>query len=152
MIIRSARLSDANFLNELITKNAEQLLKPLYTAAQWTIFNEYYSVAIMQDKIKTQAVFCAVINGQIAGTIALNGAIVVGFYTNIECMSQGVGTLLIHHIEAYARANGLKTIELYASPIAESFYIKRGWTKIKNLNIKYLDVNFEEAYMTKKLR
>lgn len=104
MIIRSARLSDANLLNELIAKNAEQLLKPLYTAAQWTVFNEYYSVAIMQDKINTQEVFCAEINGQIAGTIALNGAIVVGFYTNIDYMNQGIGSILIQHLEDYARA------------------------------------------------
>ncbi len=149
--IRKANQNDAKSLSELICENANLILKPLYNDLQWSVFIQYYSEGVLLQKIETQTIFCAEIDGTTVGTIALDDDFVLGFYTKVTHLKKGIGSLLMIHLENHARENGLKTLQLAASPVGVDFYLKNGWIKIKDINISYLGVDFEETLMKKKL-
>lgn len=151
LIIRNANKNDAIELSNLILENATYFLKPIYTLEQWNVFIQYYSLETILNKIETQAVFCAIKDTKIIGTIALDCNFVVGFYTNIQNLNQGVGKELLLFLENFAREKGLKKIRLASSPVANGFYEKMGWKKLKVLVFEYLGVGFEETLMEKTL-
>jgi GNAT superfamily N-acetyltransferase len=105
----------------------------------------------MRNKIFSQAIFCAILSNEIIGTIALENDFVVGFYTKVEHLNQGVGRLLMEFIEKYAQKNKLKEIRLAASPAALTFYYKNGWTKVEDIIANYGGVAFNETLMSKKI-
>jgi GNAT superfamily N-acetyltransferase len=150
-LIRPAEPADALILSQLICENAEAVLRGHYSDEQWAIFARYYSPQIMLHKIKTQHVFCAMLKGEVVGTIALDNDFVVGFYTKLQHFNKGIGKQLMKHLEEFARSRGLSEIQLAASPEGITFYNKNGWQKIKDVTMKYLDVDFEETLMVKKL-
>ena len=147
--IRQATSADAQKLSELIDKNAQLLLKPHYSALQLEIFLRYYSTQAMLEKLQKQIIFCAEINNQLVGTIALEGDFVVGFYTEVSRVNQGIGSALLDYLENYARAQGLNEIRLSASPVGVHFYERKGWKKIQDMVVDYLGVGFEETLMQK---
>ena len=57
IVIRAAAIADADEISNLITENAEKLLKPHYSVEQWIVFIQYYSTQVIQMKINTQKVF-----------------------------------------------------------------------------------------------
>jgi len=149
--IRKAQPSDAGVLSELICENALAFLQPHYSPEQWEIFIRYYSVPVMAEKIASQAVFCAEKEGVIVGTVALDGDFVVGFYTRVQHVSQGIGKLLMTHLEEYARDKGFATLQLAASPVGVTFYYKHGWKKVNDVTLEYYGVAFQETLMIKML-
>ena len=149
--IRTASTNDAAELSELILGNAAVLLKPHYSDQQWEVFARYYSVEQMIAKVKTQAVFCAVRENVIVGTVALEDDFVLGFYTRLEDLRQGIGQLLMDHLETFARSKGITALQLAASPVGLVFYYKHHWKKVKDLTAKYYGVEFEETLMKKSL-
>nr|WP_295877178.1 GNAT family N-acetyltransferase [uncultured Chitinophaga sp.] len=151
VIIREASLPDAKQLSDLICENALALLKPHYSNEQWDIFIRYYSEQVMTEKLQRQAVFCAEINGEIVGTVALEDNWVFGFYTRLQNVNQGIGKRLMTHLEDYARARGLDTLQLAASPAGLAFYYKHGWQKVKDFTAYHYGIGFEETLMTKSL-
>lgn len=150
--IRKAEITDAKNLSELICENAEKILKQHYNEEQWEIFIRYYSIEAITNKIKSQSVFCAEHDDELVGTIALDGDFVVGFYTKLKSMNQGIGKLLIAHLENYAANKGLEKIQLASSPEALTFYYKNGWQKVKDFIVNYYGVGFEETLMVKELK
>lgn len=151
LTIRKANLADAKVLSELILENAHALLKPHYSNEQWAVFEQYYSEQVVAEKINRQHVFCCEINNIIVGTVALDEDFVVGFYTKLNYLQKGIGTALMQHLEQFASQNGLKEIQLAASPVGMLFYLKQGWQKIKDAKMVYLGVVFEEVLMKKEL-
>ncbi|MBO9728552.1 MAG: GNAT family N-acetyltransferase [Chitinophaga sp.] len=147
--IRNAQISDAEQLSEMIYENTHAMLKPHYNQLQWETFVRYYSVPVLREKISAQAVFCAEINNKIVGTIALDGDFVVGFYTRLENMRQGIGKLLMDHLESYAASLGLTELQLGASPEGLAFYYKNGWQKVRDFTIYHYNVGYEETLMSK---
>lgn len=147
--IRPAQPSDATQLSELIIENAEYTLKPHYNDEQWNVFLRYYEIAEVTKKIQTQKVFCATREEEIVGTIALDNDLVVGFYTRLQNLNQGIGKLLMQHVEHYAKENGLQSIQLAASPVGLAFYYKNGWQKVRAYVFEYLGVAFDETLMVK---
>lgn len=150
--IRKAEITDAKNLSELICENAQKILKPHYNQKQWEIFSRYYSIESMTDKIKNQVVFCAAHDDEIVGTIALDGNFVVGFYTKLQSMNQGIGKLLITHLEKHAANSGFEKLQLASTPEGLAFYYKNGWQKVKNFMVNHYGVEFEETLMVKELK
>jgi GNAT superfamily N-acetyltransferase len=136
--IRAAVADDAETLSNLICENAEAILHQHYDEKQW---------AILID----QHVFCAVLNNEIVGTIALENDFVVGFYTRLKYVNQGVGKTMMRYLEEFASKKGLTKLQLAASPEALCFYNKNGWTKVRNIVMEHYGVGFEETLMVKSL-
>lgn len=152
MIIRRAIESDAEELSGMICENAKALLSPHYTKEQWDIFITYYSPEVVRKKISQQIVFCAELNGEIVGSVALDNDFVVGFYTRLDYLNQGIGAKMMKHLERFALENNLKVIQLAASPEGLKFYFKNGWEKVKDIIIDHYGVGFEETLMKKNLK
>ncbi|RUT72450.1 GNAT family N-acetyltransferase [Flavobacterium cupreum] len=150
--IRKAEITDAKSLSELICENARKILKPHYSEVQWEIFIKYYAVETMATKITTQLVFCAEKDDEIVGTIALDGDFIVGFYTRLQSMNQGIGKLLITSLENHALNSGLTKLQLASTPEGLDFYYKNGWQKVKNFTVNHYGVEFEETLMVKELK
>lgn len=149
--IRQAKANDASKLSHLIDQNAQLLLKPHYSALQLEIFLRYYSREAIIEKLQKQIIFCAEINNELVGTIALEGDFVVGFYTEVSRVNQGIGSALLSYLENYASHQNLNQIRLSASPVGVQFYERRGWKKIQDMVVDYLGVGFEETLMQKTL-
>ncbi len=149
--IRPAVAADAEALSHLILENAHELLMPYYNEEQWIAFSKFYSPDEMQKKIAEQRIFCAEVDEQIAGTIALDKNLLVGFYTNIHFLNKGIGKMLMEYIETLTVKEGITELELTASPLAVTFYDKMGWTRIKVNTYYYFGVGFEETLMIKNL-
>jgi GNAT superfamily N-acetyltransferase len=150
--IRPAYDRDANKLSEMICENARAILLPHYDEKQRTIFIQYYSPEVMREKISRQFVFCAELDGQIIGTIALDKDFVVGFYTRLQNVNQGIGKTMMKFLEDFALMKGLKKIQLAASPEGLSFYHKNGWKKVRDIIIEHYGVGFRETLMVKELK
>lgn len=149
--IRQAFDADATALSRLICKNAQGLLKPHYSPLQLATFERYYSPEAMLEKEKKQTIFCAEIKGELVGTIGLERDFVVGFYTEVSLVNQGIGSALLDHLENFARKNGLGVIQLSASPVGVAFYERRGWQKLQDITVDYFGVGFDETLMKKAL-
>src|SRR5688572_13945375 len=149
--IRVATLADARELSELIYENAFEALAPCYSKAQWSAFKMYYSSESMQQKIENQIVLCAILSGSIVGTIALHDSFVVGFYVKLKNLKQGIGKLLMRHIEEVALKMGMTSINLAASPAGLPYYYKNGWQQVSDIEIDHHGVKFEETLMRKDL-
>jgi N-acetylglutamate synthase-like GNAT family acetyltransferase len=150
--IRQATHQDAAQLSQLICDNANQYLAPHYSTEQLAVFLSYYDVASVLENLSTQRIFCAEREGQIIGTVGLNGVLVVGFYTHIAYQRQGIGQALMAHLHADAISRGMDRLELFASPVAASFYLKIGYTLQAVQNVFYRGVAFEETHMQIELR
>jgi GNAT superfamily N-acetyltransferase len=150
--IRPAFDDDAETLSEMICENARSILLPHYNDQQWPVFIAYYSPKMMREKINTQYVFCAELNRQTVGTIALDGDFIVGFYTRLEYLNRGIGKKMMTYLEEFAKVKGLDKIQLAASPAGLSFYHKHGWEKVRDIVINHYGVGFEETLMEKKLK
>lgn len=147
--IQPARISQAEAISQLVLRNSVQTLQPHYSAEQWSVFLQYYSVEAVIEKIRSQQVFCAYDEDRLAGTIALEGNMVLGFYTDPEMMGRGIGSALLTHLELFAASQNIRELELAASPVAVSFYEQRGWEKVGEEWFIYHGVPFWETRMRK---
>lgn len=150
--IRRAIEHDAPELSQMICANAKIMLAPYYTKQQWDIFITYYSTEALRNKIQQQIIFCAELNGMIVGCVGLDSDFVVGFYTHLNYLNQGIGTRMMKHLEEAALERNLKEIQLAASPVGLHFYLKNGWRKVRDIIIDHYGVEFEETLMAKKLQ
>lgn len=123
----------------------------MYSTVRLSSFIKYYAEEVLAEKIIRQVVFIAERDGVILGTIALEHDFVVGFYTRLQNTNQGIGRLLMTHLETYAKKQGLTQLQLAASPEGVAFYNKVGWKKIKDFTIEYYGVDFEETLMAKEI-
>jgi N-acetylglutamate synthase-like GNAT family acetyltransferase len=149
--IRPALIEDAAAISQLVIENANSTLLAHYNAEQWKAFISYYTIEEVEANIKTIKVFCALVDNNIVGTIALDIDFVIGFYTRLQNIGQGVGKHLLTFIENYAANNGIKKLQLAASPAGAAFYLKKGWQIIEELDMFYKDVPFRETLMEKAL-
>jgi GNAT superfamily N-acetyltransferase len=149
--IRPAIIEDAAAISQLVIENANETLLAHYNVEQWNAFSIYYTIEEVEANIKAIEVFCAVIDNDIVGTIALDNDFIIGFYTRLQNIGQGLGSQLLTFIENYAANNGIKKLQLAASPAGAAFYAKKGWQIIEELDMLYKGVPFRETLMEKAL-
>lgn len=149
MLIRRVHDYDVAALSELICNNAKQTLAPHYTPLQLSTFLSYYDLTHVRQNLQTQILFCAEFDQRIVGSVGLADDRVVGFYTHVDFFGRGIGRMLMLHLHEFARAQGLKRLQLYASPIAVEFYLKMGYQIIAQTKPRYLGVEFNETLMAR---
>lgn len=151
LIIRQANLLDAAKISELVLSNARETLFEYYSPVQWEVFKKYYSPEAVIEKMKTQTIFCGVLDEQLVGTVALENAFVLGFYTHTGYLGKGIGSKMMEYLEKEAKAKGISELELAASPVGVAYYLKHGWEKVNEEDFIYEGVLFRETRMRKRL-
>ena len=149
--IRKAVVDDAEVLSQIICEHAYTILKPHYSEEHWNVFLKYYSPKVMAGKIERQMIYCAIEENTVVGCIGLDQDFVAGFYTRLNKRNQGIGKLLMNHIEMRARTNGWRALQLAASPEGLGFYYKNGWEKVRDIEIDHYGVQFYETLMLKNI-
>lgn len=149
--IRTATERDARAISALIRRNADAVLAEEYSSAQLAAWKRYNTPALFRERMKSRTTFGAYRAGRLCGTIALEGTELVGFYVSPSWRGQGIGKLLLTHLEAFAILQGNKSLSLTSSPSATTFYLQHGWKTRRNVVLSMLGVDFEETLMTRKL-
>ncbi len=149
--IRTATSKDAAAISAVIAKSVKAFPAGMYSTAQINKWLEVYAADAIADKMAKGQLFCALKAEQVVGSIGLIGNEMVALYVDPELRGAGLGKQLVEYLEAYARAKGLPSLTLTATPIAEAFYERCGYV-IEGLEyLTFDDVIFPENRMNKAL-
>ena len=96
-------------------------------------------------------IFCAFENNKLAGTIALQRNLILGFYVSHSIRGKGIGTKLLRHLEVYASKNEIKKLFLTSTPSAFQFYQNKGYTAKKEVTLTIYGIDYLEMEMEKEL-
>ena len=151
MIIRKANISDAKRLSYLIRKNIERVEENEYTPIQRQTWSDQNKPRLVRERLMKRETFCAFLNKQLAGTIALDGNLICGMSVSYTKRGTGIGQQLLNYIENYAGKKALKELILTASPNGYGFYLKNGYQVYGKMEHHYNGVRFPELKMKKKL-
>ena len=151
IIIRTATGGDAGAISALIRRNADAMLAEEYSAAQLAAWKRYNTPARLRERLKSRTTFGAYRCGRLSGTMALDGAELVGFYVSPSRRGQGIGKLLLARLEAYAISQGIQSQSLTSSPSATTSYLQHGWKTRRSVALSILGVDSEETLMTRTL-
>jgi GNAT superfamily N-acetyltransferase len=149
--IRIATERDARAISALIRRNADAVLAKEYSSAQLAAWKRYNTPVRFRERMKSRTTFGAYRAGRLCGTIALEGTELVAFYISPSWRGQGIGKLLLAHLESFAISNGIKSLSLTSSPSATTFYLQHGWKTKRSVVLSMRGVDFEETSMTKQL-
>ena len=153
MKIVKAKPEQAQEISELAQEVVNEVLKPTgdYNDFQIGEWLKRTAVQVVEEKIETREVFVGIVGDKIVGTIALHKGKILGFYVKKDLQGKGIGGKMLRFIEEYAFEKGLSKIELTSTPIAEEFYLKRGYKNIGKVKVKLGEAIMEETKMVKTL-
>ena len=149
--IRSATEHDSRAISSLIRQNADVVLSTHYSQQQLTAWKRYNTPARVRQRMLERRTFCAHRAGRLCATIALQGTEVVSFYVRPGLRGNGIGRVLLAHLEEYAAANGITALHLTSTPSALDFYLRSGWRAERAVVVNVMGVDFEDTLMTKSL-
>ncbi|MEQ1854056.1 MAG: GNAT family N-acetyltransferase [Chthoniobacteraceae bacterium] len=149
--VRTATERDARAISALIRRNADAVLAKEYSSVQLAAWKRYNTPVRFRERMKSRTTFGAYRARRLCGTIALEGAELVGFYVNPSCRGLGIGKLLLQRLEAFADSKGIRSLSLTSSPSATTFYSQHGWKATRSVVLSIFGVDFEETLMTKQL-
>lgn len=149
--IRQATEKDARALSGLIRRNADAVLSAHYSREQLSAWKRFNTPARIRQRLPERTTFCAFRAGRLCATIGLEGSELVGLYVSRTSRGQGLGKLLLAHLESVAATQGLTRLHLTSTPAALDFYLRNGWRCGKTVVLKIFGVDFEETFMSKRL-
>ena len=152
MLIRKAQTKDAKRISYLIQKNTDRVQENNYSPEQMEAWKKANTTGAILEGLKSRLIFCAFQKEQLVGTIGLQGSLIVGLYVAYSKRGKGIGKVLLQHLEEYAKANKLRTLELSATPAGFPFYSKNGYVREESVVVNINGVDFKETQMSKKIK
>jgi putative acetyltransferase len=151
LMIQKAKAGDAYAVSRIISANTLRNENNIFSRLQKEVWLKYSSVEKVRQKILSRPTFCAFFEGQIIGTIAIDGEELFGLFVHPEFQRLGIGTRLLSFAEKYARALGLESLHLNATQNAKDFYKKNAYSEIGPVSVTVDHVEFSEIRMKKRL-
>ncbi len=153
MKIRKARISDAQFISQLIQDTLEKINIADYSPQEIEAWKGADTPEKAQERIqdKNRYVCVAVEKNEIVGVGSLKGDEITAIYVKSSYVGKGVGSLLLHHIEKIAKQQGNTELSMDSSLTAVKFYEKHGYEKDRNSCHQADDVKLNCVVMKKKL-
>ena len=111
----------------------------------------HYTPEWMKTTIKDKYFIVAVQDNQVVGTGALKDNELRSIFVDPFYQNEGVGRIIVQHLEQYALSKGYTSIFLESSITAVRFYEKLGYYKIKEETIIWLEENVLTIHMIKLL-
>lgn len=152
-IIRSMRMSEFNTVAKLVYDSVHTLCTNEYTPEQLDAWvpKDLYMPAFRRSIFRCYAIV-AVFNKEIVGFMSTErDGYINRLYTRPDWVKKGVATALLQDTEKWARVHSIKRLELEASKSAESFYLKKGFTKIGDIKSIKNNLEFISSKMRKEL-
>ena len=151
-MVRALKEGDTRKVAYLISRCLNEILTRDFTRAQLKFFYQRFTSAGLR-KIATECtLFVAASGNRILGTASLDGDRVKAVFVNPSFHRQGIGRLLVRHVEDEARRRNLTGCILHANHQAIEFYEHVGYQKVKenhdhglNLVIMRKDLNHRKA-------
>ncbi len=128
--IRPADQRDAEAITALIRRTLRVSNAADYSVTEISRVYAGFSLERVRARIRSQDVFIAEIDGEIAGTGAYAHGQLWALFVSPERQRLGLGSLLVDHIEAFARQRGVAQLELSASLTGVEFYERLGYRKL----------------------
>jgi GNAT superfamily N-acetyltransferase len=124
VIIRPARVDECDALTELA----------LRSKAHWGYDDAF--MAACRDELTMQPSSIPRIDvaeddgGRVVGMVRLEPGVLEDLFVDPDAIGTGVGRLLIEHVCARARAEGMTELSIDADPNAEPFYVAMGAVRV----------------------
>lgn len=133
MLIREFAPEDAERLSRLILQNLRQVNIRDYSRDGIEALVPFYTPAALIDKARDHLMIVCLRGGALVGTASLDGPKVRNVFVDIDMHGQGIGRLLMAHIESCARENHVTRLYLHAGPSALGFYTKLGYETVERI-------------------
>ncbi len=125
--IRPFRPEDAGPAAEVIRVTLREVNRKDYPAKIINYMCSVLSPEKMLELARKRVFLVAVAENKVIGTATLERDYVGSVFVHPTWHHQGVGTRLMQEIEAIARKNGIRQLQLGASITAVNFYVKLGF-------------------------
>jgi len=135
IIIRKFEKRDAPEAHEMIVRTLQEVSAEEYPPKIIERLINAYSIENLTASAEHMDFYVAVDkkleNKPIVGTAVRDGCIVKAMFVAPEYIKKGIGAMLMRYVEARARADGIKKLEVSSSKRAYEFYRKRGYARVE---------------------
>lgn len=125
--IRKICPNDVVDVSELIRNTLNDINSKDYSEHVIHNLREYYSPTAIIDMSHNRLILVATLANRIIGTVSLKDNFILTLFVDSHKVHQGVGTLLMAHVESIARQKGYSLVTVVSSVTAYSFYKQLGY-------------------------
>lgn len=129
LAIRPFEPRDAEAVSALIRQTMRVSNSGDYALERLQPLMDYFSPQKVLLLSEERTCLVAEVEGQIAGTIALEEAELCTFFVHPDFQGQGIGSALLAAIEEAAGKMGIEKIQMHASLTGTEFYVRRGYRR-----------------------
>jgi GNAT superfamily N-acetyltransferase len=151
MLVREFAPEDAERLSRLIVRNLRRVLIRDYSPEAIEALAPFFTPARLIDVARNQHVIVCVRGADPVGIASLDGDRVRNVFVDVDMHRQGIGRLLMAHLEAYARENNVTRIYLHAALSAQAFYRALGYETVERIERELDGVPIPDIKMEKDL-
>lgn len=152
IVIRRFVSDDADIVSRLIIDNLMQVNVVDYGEAAVEQLAQFYSPERLRKYAQQSEMYVATQGADIIGTINRDQDHLRALFVRIDHHKQGIGTLLMHHVEEAAREQNQTRSTLLANVGAVSFYRKLGYVQVELKEIEVGNTRITVAAMEKSLQ
>lgn len=154
MNIRKATREDAEQISWLVRQTIQQVNAKDYKQEQISAWISTNTPDVWKERLQNQdrLVYVAEEDG-IVGIAMLNidEAEIGALYIDSHCIGKGIGKILLHTLEEYARSHGFPQLHTYATLTSISFYQSQGYVKVQEKDVAINGVLVHVVLMQKYL-
>jgi hypothetical protein len=149
LIIRQAEKCEAIGISGMIATNIRLSFSKHHSKDELKVWTSTYSPGEIERHILEREVFVLQFNGELRGTIQLDGHEIKGFYTNPKGV--GFGNILMQFMLCRLRLSGRKWACLTSNEWAVEFYKRHKFKVLCKTVMYYEGYPFEEFFMRREL-
>ena len=131
MTIRPATSTDINVLSELMIHSIRETNFKDYSAEDLELTYQNFTPAKVEEKMQVRDMFVYEREGNIIGTISLEGDVLHSLFVMPSLQGEGLGKLLVQHVLSLAKTRGLEIVRLSSSITAKPFYERLGFSVVE---------------------
>jgi N-acetylglutamate synthase-like GNAT family acetyltransferase len=134
MFVRKFAPQDAERLSQLILQNLRQVNILDYSREAIEALEPSCTPESLIESAKHQLTLVCIVDGEIAGTVSLDGERVRNVFVDLALHRRGIGKRLMLAIEDHAKRRRIKKVFLLSGLSAQGFYQKLGYTVVRRFD------------------
>ena len=129
--IRDATPDDAIAISALVQRTVQTSNQRDYPVATVQSIVANFAADKVAGRMRERHTFVCLKDRRIVGTIALSGDRLRTLFVEPDLQGDGIGALLVKHVEAHAQQAGVSELKLSSSLTARGFYERLGYRMIQ---------------------